>query len=118
MTKTTKKMNFPIHWLSKEARFKIIDLLLSTRSIRQLAEELGISTTAVRKYINRKTHPSDNTVERALEIMAPYEEEKLVKIIIDDLAEALKRLYESIDKRVYKEYLLNKLREAVKEIEE
>ncbi|ADI32209.1 helix-turn-helix domain-containing protein [Staphylothermus hellenicus] len=117
MAEKVEKINLPIHWLSKDARFRIIDLMLSTRSIRQLAEELGVSTTAIRKYIYRKTHPSDKTVEKALEIMAPYEEEKLIKIIIDDLVEALRRLVESIDKSEYREYLLRKLGEVIREIE-
>ncbi len=108
----------PVHWLSKDARYKIIDIMLSTRSIRQLAEELGVSSTAIRKYISRKTHPSDETMYRVLETMAPYEEERLITIMIDDIIEAVKRLYTSLEKEEYRKYLLTKLKEVLKEIGE
>jgi transcriptional regulator with XRE-family HTH domain len=114
---TNDQISLPVHWLSKDARFRIIDLLLSTRSIRQLAEELGVSTTAIRKYLNRKTHPSDETLVKAINIMAPYEEERLIRIIIDDLVEAIKRLYGSLNKDVYKKYLVRKLREVIHGLE-
>ncbi len=108
----------PVHWLSKNARYKIIDIMLSTRSIRQLAEELGVSSTAIRKYISRKTHPSDETMYRVIKIMAPYEEERLITIMIDDIIEAVKRLYTSLEKEEYRKYLLTKLKEVLKEIGE
>jgi transcriptional regulator with XRE-family HTH domain len=111
------RISFPVHWLSKNARFKIIDLLLSTRSIRQLAEELGVSTTAIRKYLSRRTHPSDETLVKAINIMAPYEEERLIRIIIDDLVEAIKRLYGSLNKDVYRKYLVRRLREVIHGLE-
>ncbi len=114
----TENNKLPVHWLSKDARYKIIDIMLSTRSIRQLAEELGVSSTAIRKYISRKTHPSDETMYRVLKIMAPYEEERLITIIIDDIIEAVKRLYTSLEKEEYRKYLLIKLKEVLKEIGE
>lgn len=107
----------PVHWLSKDARYRIIDLMLSTRTATSLAEELGISRGAIRKYINRETHPSDNIMIKVFQIIAPYEEDRVIKIVIDDLVEALRRLCESLDKREHKNYLLKKLREVIKELE-
>lgn len=106
-----------MHWLSKDARFKIIDVLLSTRTANSLAKELGISRTAIRKYINRETHPSDEVMARVFSIYAPYEEERIIRIVIDDLLEALKMLSESLDKDVYKNYLKEKLLEVIKSLE-
>ncbi|MEM0225085.1 MAG: helix-turn-helix domain-containing protein, partial [Desulfurococcaceae archaeon] len=54
-----KDNQFPVHWVSKNARYRIIELMLSTRSITELARVLGVSPTAVRKYIKRISHPSD-----------------------------------------------------------
>jgi len=107
----------PVHWLSKDARYRIVDLLLSTRSVRQLAMELGVSPTAIRKYINRVTHPSDETMKKILEIVAPYEEEKVVKIITDDMIEAIYLLSRSLEDTRYKKYLYSRLKEIIGEIE-
>lgn len=104
-------INLPIHWLSKEARFRIIETLLSTRTVKSLAEELGVSRNAIKKYISRETHPSDETIARVFEIIAPYEKEAVVKIVIDDLIEAIKKLITSLDSDKYREYFLNKLGE-------
>ncbi len=111
------KEMIPVHWLSKEARRRIIDIMLSTRSIHQLAEEIGISPTAIRKYINRTTHPSDDTMYRIFGILAPYEEEQIMRIVIDDLVDALNHLAKSINDDRQKKYLINKLKEVLARIE-
>ncbi len=103
-----------VHWISKEARYKIIELLLTTRSVRQLANELGVSATAVKKYIERKTHPSDATMIKLLTILAPYEQDKVYELIINDLFDALTRLIELIGDN---ERLLDMVREKLKEVE-
>ncbi len=103
-----------VHWISKEARYKIIELLLTTRSVRQLANELGVSATAVKKYIERKTHPSDTTMIKLLTILAPYEQDKVYELIINDLFDALTRLVELVKDN---EQLLNLIREKLKEVE-
>jgi len=107
-----------VHWLSKDARFRIVDVMLSTRTANSLARELGISRTAVRKYINRETHPSDEVMSRLFEICAPYEEERLIKIVIDDFVEAIKKLRESLDKEEYIEYLRERIREVIEPVEQ
>ncbi len=107
----------PVHWLSKEARFRIIDVMLSTRTANSLAEELGITRTAIRKYISREMHPSDEVMEKIFMIAAPYEEDRLLSIAVEDLVEALKRLYESLKDTKYRDYLRDKLREVLESIE-
>jgi predicted transcriptional regulator len=106
----------PVHWLSKEARYKIIDVLLSTRTVHSLADELGVSRTTIRKYINREMHPSDEVMARVFQIYAPYEEERILKIAIDDLVEAIRMLAESIDREELRKYMLEKLRGVIGEI--
>ncbi len=107
----------PVHWLSKDARYRIIDVMLSTRTTNSLAEELGVSRTTIRKYVNRETHPSDEVMARIFQICAPYEEDQIIRIAVDDLIEAIRRLGESLDKSDYKKYLLKKLEEVIKELE-
>jgi len=40
-----------VHLLSKEARRKIIEVLASSRGVRRLADELGVTPAAVSKYL-------------------------------------------------------------------
>lgn len=105
-----KDVNFPVHWISKEARYKIIELMLSTRSVTELARVLAISPTAVRKYIKRISHPSDEVLARAISLSAAYERDAIISIVIDDLMEAINRLYNFVDdkhKQEIKSRLLN-----------
>ncbi len=85
-----------VYWISGETRYRIIDLLLATRSGRQLAIELGITPTAVNKYVYRRAYPSDEVIERALEIAAPFEKEKLLRIIADELLGLVERVYREL----------------------
>jgi len=101
----------PVHWLSKDARFRIIETLISTRSLTDLAKELGVTSTAIRKYMKRETHPSDEVILKALSILAPYEEEKVYSIIISDLVSALRLLYKMLDEK-YRE----KVRKLIEEV--
>ncbi|MEZ0393516.1 MAG: helix-turn-helix transcriptional regulator [Desulfurococcaceae archaeon] len=84
----------PVHWLSKEARRRIIELMLSSRSVSELSALLGVSRTAIRKYVSGETHPSDEVMARALGALAPYEAEAALRIMMEDLAGALERLHE------------------------
>ncbi len=109
-----------VHWISKDARYKIIEVMLTTRSTRQLAEELGVTSAAVNKYIYRKTHPSDATVARALSILGEYERQRVMQIIVDDIIRAVEILSESLgneDKEV-REYLISRLEWIVKRLKE
>jgi len=107
----------PVHWLSKEARFKIIDVMLSTRTANSLAAELGLSRSAIRKYINRETHPSDEVMQQIFQVCKPYERDRIVRIAIDDLIEAIKMLSKSIENSEQRKYLAEKLREVLESLE-
>ncbi len=109
--------HLPVHWLSKEARRRIIQLMLSTRSVKQLAKELGISTTAVRKYLNGVTHPSDETMIKVFEALAPYEKDRVYRIMIDDLTEALNHLAEIINDSTLRKYIYVKVKEVIEKLE-
>lgn len=78
-----------IHNLSKDARERIIDILLEKRSKKELADELGISPSAITKFINGITHPSDETIEKALEIADEEERQRIYEIIAEDIIESL-----------------------------
>ncbi len=77
------------HVISKRSRRRIVEILAATRSMRGLAEEIGVSPAAIHKYITGKTHPSDEVVKRMIEL-ADYEEtRKIAEAILDDLSTAL-----------------------------
>lgn len=99
-------------WVSKEARYKIIEVLVSTRSARNLAAQLGVSHTVVNKYLKRKTHPSDETLARVLDAVEEYERRRIVQILIDDIILALKKLVRELKNngdRDALDYLADKL---------
>ena len=100
-------------WVSKDARYKVIEVLVSTRSIKALASELGVSRAAINKYLKRITHPSDETLARALDMVEEYERKRILQILIDDMLEALsiisreiKELNDREAKRMFVERLL------------
>ncbi|MCE4621397.1 MAG: helix-turn-helix domain-containing protein [Desulfurococcales archaeon] len=82
-----------VHLLGKRARERIIELLASSRSYSELANQLGISTAAISKYLSGKTHPSDAVLLRALDIATPEEKEVIINIILEEFAEGLKDLF-------------------------
>lgn len=100
--------DLPVHWISKEARYRIIELMLTTRSTTELSRVLGVSPTAIRKYIKRQSHPSDEVLYEAIRNASMYEKDAIISIVIDDLVEAINRLYRSIDEK-YREELRRKL---------
>ncbi len=77
------------HILSKRTRRKIVEILAASRSMRDLAEELGVTPAAVHKYLRGKTHPSDEVLNKML-ALADYEESrKIAEAILEDLSKGL-----------------------------
>lgn len=74
------------HMLSKDGRRKIIEVLVSERGEGGAAEALGVSRAALSKFMNRKTHPSDVLIAKAIEVASEEELEKIIMIIAEDLA--------------------------------
>ncbi len=100
-----------VHWLSKEARYRIVEVLMSTRSERELAKDLGVTSTAIYKYLERKTHPSDTVVARALKILNEYERERVYKLVADDIVSAIEELLNNVPQEFpqLKTYVLDRL---------
>ena len=85
-----------IHLLSKEARLKLIELALSHRSAKELAEELGVSPAAISKYMSGRMHPSDDTIRKLFRILDPGEHVRAYTIILEDLAYGIEELLEYV----------------------
>jgi transcriptional regulator with XRE-family HTH domain len=89
-----------IHNLSKEARRKIIEILLENRSRKELAEELGLSPAAITKFLNGITHPSDETIEKALEIASEDEKREIINVILNDIMLSLEEFINELNVEV------------------
>ncbi len=81
-----------IHLLSKEARLRIIEIALKSRSARELADELGVSPAAISKYVNGLMYPSDETMQRLFHILGEHELEEAYTIALEDLVEGVEEL--------------------------
>ena len=78
-----------VHLLGKEARRKIIEKLASSKGVRRLADELGVTPAAVSKYLRGQTHPSDRVILRAIETLEPEDALEVSKIIEEELLSGL-----------------------------
>ena len=78
-----------VHLLGKEARRKIIERLASSKGVRKLADELGITPAAVSKYLRGQTHPSDRVIMKAIETLEPDDALEVSKIIEEELLSGL-----------------------------
>jgi predicted transcriptional regulator len=78
--------------LGKDARRRIIGVLLESRSYREAAELLGVTPAAIAKYMSGRTHPSDRVVLRALRVAAPEERREIAQIIVEEFMEGLESL--------------------------
>jgi predicted transcriptional regulator len=81
-----------VHRLSKQARRRILDFMLARRSLRELAEILEVTPAAIAKYKSGATHPSDEVLIRLFENASDSEVEELVRIVMEDLMEAINSL--------------------------
>ena len=81
-----------IHLLSKGTRRRLVKLVVrSTDSVEAAADVLGVSRTAVYKFLNGMT-PSDRTIENALRYLRAkggYEWSEAVNTITRELKGAL-----------------------------
>jgi len=79
--------------LSKDARLRIVRLLYdNVRTMRKLAEILGVTPPAVIKYMRGVAHPSDRVVCRAIEVASEIDPALLYDIkdiIRDDVLSSL-----------------------------
>lgn len=84
-----RRVSTYVHLLSKEARKRIIELLASSRGVRRLADELGVTPAAVSKYLRGMTHPSDRVIAKAIELATPEEATEISKIVAEVLLEGV-----------------------------
>jgi transcriptional regulator with XRE-family HTH domain len=104
-----------VHNLSKEAREEIISILLANRNKKALAEELGVTPAAITKFASGRTHPSDETLLRALEIADEEERRKILQVIVNDLITSLMEVIE--DNPKVAEEKIDDLKRVVDELE-
>ncbi len=104
-----------VHLVSKEARHKIVQVMIeSSSSMRDLASRLGISATAIYKYVTGKTHPSDEILLRILEIASYSEKKRIARIIEDDLARGLRNFIEwGIENNILSPADIRRLEDAI-----
>jgi predicted transcriptional regulator len=110
-----------IHMIGKDARRRIIELLVRAYGPSQTAQLLGVSKPAVTKYMKGETHPTDSVIARVLERVDDNILQGVLLIIgqelinaVNDYNELLKKL--SLTRR--SEHLLEELREAIYRLEE
>lgn len=103
-----------IHMLGKETRRRIIAILLSGRSYRELASQLGVTPAAISKYVSGATHPSDATIMRAIKAATRVEREEIAIAISEDLSEGMRSLVDwIIDEKLPGQILLHALEESL-----
>ena len=81
-----------LHNLSKEARQRIIEILLKKRTLKELANELGVTEAAVSKFWRGLIHPSDETLMKAFEIADEDERREILDVAFEDLMAAMEEL--------------------------
>ncbi|QKQ99708.1 hypothetical protein GWK48_04260 [Metallosphaera tengchongensis] len=84
-----------VHNLSKESREKIVLTLLERRNKSELARDLGVSAASIVKFYKGKTHPSDETIVRAIKIADEKEKEEIAQIMVEDLIDSLLEIFEN-----------------------
>ncbi len=81
-----------VHMLGKEARRRIVEVLVEGRSLREAAELLGVTPAAVSKYLSGRTHPSDRVVERALRAASSGERRLMAQVVVEEYVIGLSSL--------------------------
>jgi len=107
-----------VHLLSKDARRRVVEVMLSGRSLRELSELLGITPAAISKYRSGVTHPSDEVLGRILEGASRVELEEIAKVAFNDLYLGFENLIEwMLERRLVEGSVLEKLRKLVERVE-
>jgi len=88
-----------VHLLSKDARRRIVEVMLNGRSLRELSELLGVTPAAISKYRSGATHPSDEVLVRILERAGEAELAEIARIAFNDLYSGFESLVEWMSAR-------------------
>ena len=106
-------MPFFVHMLGKDARRRIIEVIVSRRSVGEAAELLGVTPAAVSRYLSGRTHPSDEVVARALRAAGGGELREMVDVIVDEFLDGVDSLVQwLVDQGVPDRRLARGLEEA------
>jgi transcriptional regulator with XRE-family HTH domain len=107
-----------VHLLSKDARRKIIGVMLARRSLRELSSVLDVTPTAISKYRSGATHPSDEVISRVLGGASRDELMEISRIVFDDLYSGFTSFVEWMrEKGLIDGYVVERLRRLVERIE-
>ncbi|MEN2999574.1 MAG: transcriptional regulator [Acidilobaceae archaeon] len=74
-----------VHLLSKEARRRLIEIIIEKRGTREASSVLGVTPASISKYRYAEMHPSDSTLMRALEAMDEEELREAARTVFEDL---------------------------------
>lgn len=106
-------MPFFVHMLGKDARRRIIEVIVSRRSVGEAAELLGVTPAAVSRYLSGRTHPSDEVLARALRAAGGGELREIVDVIVDEFLDGVDSLVQwLVDQGVPDRRLARGLEEA------
>jgi len=107
-----------VHLLSKDARRRVVEVMLSGRSLRELSELLGVTPAAISKYRSGATHPSDEVLGRILESASRIELEEIARVSFNDLYLGFENLIEwMLERKLLEGHVVEKLRKLVERVE-
>ncbi len=107
-----------VHLLSKDARRRVVEVMLTGRSLRELSELINVTPAAISKYRSGATHPSDEVLSRMLESASESELEEIAMIAFNDLYSGFMNLIEwMLEKKLVNGSVLERLRKLVEIVE-
>jgi len=108
-----------VHLLSKDARRRIVEVMLNGRSLRELSELLGVTPAAISKYKSGATHPSDEVLARILERAGEAELIEIARIAFNDLYGGFESLIEWMSSRgLLDSFVVDRLKKLASRLED
>ncbi|MCE4601412.1 MAG: helix-turn-helix domain-containing protein [Desulfurococcales archaeon] len=84
--------------IGPKTRRRIIEQLSLSLSYRQLASSLGVTPSAIHKYLTGRSTPRDEIMCRAIDLAGDLGLAEIGEIIMEDLAKELEALLEKLVK--------------------
>ncbi len=111
-------MRVLMHLLGKDVRRKIVEMAVRNYGVTDLASMIGVSKAAITKYVRGSTHPSDEVMERLLNVLDENLLSKALVLIIEEFVEAMVDFKEFIEKTGCEERLYGAIEELKKTAED
>ncbi|MEM2192051.1 MAG: hypothetical protein QXG38_00365 [Candidatus Hadarchaeales archaeon] len=75
-------------YISREARIRLLEIVVGhTKSVRNAASLIGVSHTAVRKWLaDGGTHPSNASLSKIMEVAFHFDGRRVNRILSEDLS--------------------------------